>query len=93
MSNDFKFDDDVSWKKNIIKKKKYFKNLIDQFAEYLIFKFSDLTKNARLKSKRIQKMQIEKKFLKREKELFLEMLFIGCPQDRDFPTGISTRRE
>jgi hypothetical protein len=34
-----------------------------------------LTKNARLKSKRIQRMQIEKKLLKRKKELFLEMLF------------------
>jgi hypothetical protein len=34
-----------------------------------------LTKKARLKSERIQKMQIENELLKREKELFLEMLF------------------
>jgi hypothetical protein len=27
--DDFKSNDDVSWKKNIIKKKKYFKNFID----------------------------------------------------------------
>ncbi len=75
VSNDFKSNDDVSWKKNIIKKKKYFKNLIDQFAEFFIFKFFELTKKARLKSERIQKMQIENELLKREKELFLEMLF------------------
>ncbi len=75
VSDDFKSDDDVSWKKDIIKKKKYFKNLIDQFAEFLISKFSELTKEARLKSERIQRMQIENELLKREKELLLEMLF------------------
>jgi hypothetical protein len=75
VSNDFKSNDDVSWKKNIIKKKKYFKNFIDQFAEFFIFKFSELTKKARLKFERIQRMQIENELLKREKELLLEMLF------------------
>jgi hypothetical protein len=34
-----------------------------------------LTKEARLKSERIQRMQIENELLKREKELLLEMLF------------------
>jgi hypothetical protein len=29
ISDDFKSNDDVSWKKNIIKNKKYFKNFID----------------------------------------------------------------
>ncbi len=75
VSDDFKSDDDASWKKNIIKKKKYFKNLIDQFAEFLISKFSELTKKARLKFERIQRMQIENELLKRKKELLLEMLF------------------
>ncbi len=42
VSDDFKSNDDASWKKNIIKKKKYFKNLIDQFAEFFISKFSEL---------------------------------------------------
>jgi beta-N-acetylglucosaminidase len=74
VSDDFKSNDDASWKKNIIKKK-YFKNLIDQFAEFFIFKFSELTKKARLKSERIQKMQIKNELLKHEKEFFLEMLF------------------
>jgi hypothetical protein len=75
VSDDFKSNDDVSWKKNIIKKKKYFKNFIDQFAEFLISKFSELAKKARWKSERIQRMQIENELLKRKKELFLEMLF------------------
>ncbi len=75
VSNDFKLNNDVSWKKNIIKKKKYFKNVIDQFIEFLISKFSELTKEARLKSERIQRMQTKNKLLKREKELLLEMLF------------------
>jgi hypothetical protein len=75
VSNDFKSDDDASWKKNIIKKKKYFKNLIDQFAEFFISKFFELTKEARLKFERIQKMQIKNELLKRKKELLLEMLF------------------
>ncbi len=75
VSDDFKSDDDASWKKDIIKKKKYFKNFIDQFAEFLISKFSELTKEARLKSERIQRMQIENELLKRERELLLEMLF------------------
>ncbi len=73
--DDFKSDDDASWKKDIIKKKKYFKNLIDQFAEFLISKFSELTKEARLKSERIQRMQIKNELLKREREFLLEMLF------------------
>jgi beta-N-acetylglucosaminidase len=75
VSNDFKSDDDVTWKKNIIKKKKYFKDFTNQFAEFLIFKFFELTKKTRLKFERIQRMQIENELLKREKELFLEMLF------------------
>ncbi len=75
VSNDFKSDDDVSWKKNIIKKKKYFKNLIDQFAEFFISKFSELTKETRLKFERIQRIQIKNELLKRKKELLLEMLF------------------
>jgi hypothetical protein len=75
VSDDFKSSDDASWKNNIIKKKKYFKNLIDQFAEFFISKFSELTKKARLKSERIQRMQIENELLKREKELLLKMLF------------------
>jgi beta-N-acetylglucosaminidase len=48
---------------------------MNQFAEFLIFKFSELTKEARLKFERIQRMQIENELLKREKELLLEMLF------------------
>ncbi len=75
VSDDFKSDDDASWKKDIIKKKKYFKNLIDQFAEFLISKFSELTKRTRLKFERIQRMQIKNELLKREKELLLETLF------------------
>ncbi len=75
VSNDSKFDDDASWKKNIMKKKKYIRNFTNQFAEFFIFKFSELTKKARLKSERIQRMQIENELLKREKELFLKMLF------------------
>ncbi len=75
VSDDFKSNDDASWKKNIIKKKKYFKNLIDQFVEFFISKFSELTKETRLKSERIQRMQIEDELLKRKKELLLEMLF------------------
>jgi beta-N-acetylglucosaminidase len=75
VSNDFKFDDDITWKENIIKKKKYFKNLTNQFFKFLIFKFFELTKKTRLKFERIQRMQIENELLKREKEFFLEMLF------------------
>jgi beta-N-acetylglucosaminidase len=75
VSNDFKLDDDVTWKENVIKKKKYFKDLIDQFVEFFIFKFSELTKEARLKSERIQRMQIKNELLKREKEFLFEMLF------------------
>jgi beta-N-acetylglucosaminidase len=75
VSNDFKSDDDVTWKKNIIKKKKYFKDFTNQFVEFFIFKFSELTKEARLKFERIQKIQIKDELLKREKELLLEMLF------------------
>jgi hypothetical protein len=75
LSDDFKLDDDVTWKENIIKKKKYFKNLTNQFVEFLIFKFSELTKKARLKFERIQRMQIKKGLLKREKKLLFEMLF------------------
>jgi beta-N-acetylglucosaminidase len=56
-------------------KKKYFENLTNQFVEFLIFKFSELTKKTRLKSERIQRMQIKDELLKREKELLLEMLF------------------
>jgi hypothetical protein len=73
--NNFKFDDNVSWKENIIEKKKYFKNFIDQFTEFLISKFSELTKKTRLKSERIQRMQIKNELLKRKKEFLLEMLF------------------
>ncbi len=75
VSNDFKFDDDITWKKNVIKKKKYFKDFTNQFVEFFISKFSELTKEARLKFERIQRMQIKNEFLKREKELLLEMLF------------------
>jgi hypothetical protein len=75
VSDDFKSDDDVTWKENIIKKKKYFKDFTNQFAEFLISKFSELTKEARLKLERIQRMQIKNELLKREKEFFLEMLF------------------
>ncbi len=75
VSDDSKSDDDATWKENIIKKKKYFKDLTNQFAEFLISKFSELTKEARLKFERIQRMQIENELLKREKELFFEMLF------------------
>jgi hypothetical protein len=75
VSDDSKFDDDVTWKENIIKKKKYFKDLTNQFAEFLISKFSELTKETRLKSERIQRMQIKNELLKREKRLLLEMLF------------------
>ncbi len=75
VSDDFKSNDDASWKKNIIKKKKYFKNLIDQFVEFFISKFSELAKETRLKSERIQRMQIENELLKRKKKLLLEMLF------------------
>jgi hypothetical protein len=56
-------------------KKKYFKNFIDQFAEFLISKFFELAKKTRLKSERIQRMQIEDELLKRKKEFILEMLF------------------
>jgi hypothetical protein len=73
--DDFKSNDDASWKKNIIKKKKYFKNFIDQFAEFFISKFFELAKETRLKSERIQRMQIKNELLKRKKELLLEMLF------------------
>ncbi len=73
--DDFKSNDDVSWKKNIIKKKKYFKNFIDQFAEFFISKFFELAKKTRLKFERIQRMQIKNELLKRKKEFFLEMLF------------------
>ncbi len=62
-------------KKNVIKKKKYFKDFTNQFAEFLISKFFELTKKARLKFERIQRMQIKNELLKREKELLLEMLF------------------
>jgi hypothetical protein len=72
--DDFKSNNDASWKKNIIKKK-YFKNFIDQFAEFLISKFFELTKKARLKFKRTQKIQIENELLKRKKAFFLKMLF------------------
>jgi hypothetical protein len=75
VSNDSKSDDDVTWKENIIKKKKYFKDFTNQFAEFLISKFFELTKEARLKFERIQKMQIKNELLKREKELLFEMLF------------------
>jgi hypothetical protein len=75
VSNDFKSDDDVTWKEKIIKKKKYFKNLTNQFAKFFIFKFFELTKETRLKFERIQKMQIKVELLKREKELLFEMLF------------------
>jgi hypothetical protein len=75
VSNDFKSDDDITWKENIIKKKKYFKNFTNQFAEFFISKFFELTKEARLKLERIQRMQIKNELLKREKELLLEMLF------------------
>jgi beta-N-acetylglucosaminidase len=73
--NDFKFDDDATWKENVIKNKKYFKNLTNQFAEFFIFKFFELTKKTRLKFERIQRMQIKNELLKREKELLFEMLF------------------
>jgi hypothetical protein len=56
-------------------KKIYFKNLIDQFAEFFISKFFELAKKTRLKSERIQRMQIEDELLKREKEFLFEMLF------------------
>jgi hypothetical protein len=49
-------------------KKKYFKNFIDKFAEFLISKFL-----ARLKSERVHKMQIKNELMKRKKKLFLEM--------------------
>jgi hypothetical protein len=75
VSNDSKSDDDVTWKKNIIKKKKYFKNFTNQFAEFLISKFFELTKKARLKFERIQRIQIKNELLRREKKLLLEMLF------------------
>jgi hypothetical protein len=75
VSNDSKSDDDATWKENIIKKKKYFKDLTNQFAEFFILKFSELTKEARLKFERIQRMQIKNELLKREKELLFEMLF------------------
>jgi hypothetical protein len=75
VSDDSKFDDDVTWKENVIKKKKYFKDFTNQFVEFFISKFSELTKKARLKSERIQKMQIKDELLTREKKLFLKMLF------------------
>jgi beta-N-acetylglucosaminidase len=56
-------------------KKKYFKNLTNQFAEFFIFKFFELTKKACLKFERIQKMQIKNELLKREKKFFFEMSF------------------
>jgi hypothetical protein len=77
--NDSKFDDDVTWKENIIKKKKYFKNFTNQFAEFFIFKFSELTKEARLKFERIQRMQIKNELLKRGKGIS----FWNVVQSRD----------
>jgi beta-N-acetylglucosaminidase len=62
-------------KRTSSKKKKYFKDFTNQFVEFLIFKFFELTKEARLKSERIQRMQIKNELLKREKELLLKMLF------------------
>ncbi len=59
VSDDFKSDDDVTWKENIIKKKKYFKDFTNQFAEFFIFKFFELTKKTRLKFEQIQRMQIK----------------------------------
>jgi beta-N-acetylglucosaminidase len=55
--------------------KKYIKNFTNQFVEFFIFKFSELTKEARLKSERIQRMQIKNELLKRKKELLLKILF------------------
>jgi beta-N-acetylglucosaminidase len=75
VSDDFKSNDDVTWKKNIIKKKKYFKDFTNQFFEFFISKFFELTKEARLKLEQIQRMQIKNELLKREKELLFEMLF------------------
>jgi beta-N-acetylglucosaminidase len=62
-------------KKERHQKEEVFQNLTNQFAEFLIFKFSELTKKARLKSERIQRMQIKDELLKREKEFLLEILF------------------
>jgi hypothetical protein len=66
---------DATWKEDVIKKEKYSKDPTDQFAEFLIPKFSGLAKGARLKPERIQRMQVGDGLLEREKELLLEMLF------------------
>jgi beta-N-acetylglucosaminidase len=62
-------------KKERHQKKKVLQRFTNQFVEFFIFKFSELTKETRLKFERIQRMQIKNELLKREKELLLEMLF------------------
>jgi hypothetical protein len=73
--DDFKSNDDASWKKNIIKKKNTSRISSINLLSFFISKFFELTKEARWKFERIQRMQIKNELLKRKKEFLLEMLF------------------
>jgi hypothetical protein len=70
VANNFKSIDDASWKKSIIKKRKYFKDFIDQFDEFLISKFSELTKKTRIKSEANLKNANKKRIIKTKKRIF-----------------------
>jgi hypothetical protein len=53
------------------------KNFIDRFANWLILKFSDLTKKTRLKSKFLKRIRFDDELTKTEKDFFIAM-FYNC---------------
>jgi hypothetical protein len=76
------FDDSISeesasWKADILKKELMRKivNSTNQYAQWLILKFSDLTKSVRLKSERLQRMKIEDFLWEKKKNLLTKMLY------------------
>ena len=67
-SNESRFEKKPDWKIDIIKKKIYIYDPTDRYKEYLIFRFFELTRGARLIPERLQKLKIEKMLISQKKK-------------------------
>ena len=72
-----KFENEFDWKKVVLKneisKRTY--DFIDRFVEYLILKFSDLTKNVKLIFERLKRLRIEEFLWDKKKTLLTKMMY------------------
>ena len=76
-SNEFMLDEQTKWKKTLESNydSKSWKKLIERFEKFLTFKFCIITREARLTSKRIDKLIIKSNLWSQERKLLLKMLY------------------